>query len=196
MNKSDVIAFLYELWTTSSLPAHATIETVADWVKTAAPVDSYIHFWKLMEEGEIVACPCCLRRARIWKRKINTSMARALITLTIHTSHEEYVHLFQFLVDHKVQHSDAPLLRHWGLIKELEGKKEDGNPRNGHYAITEKGRVFVHNASNAAKHVLLYNNTVLGFTEEQITIREALGDKFNYDELMNERADVDNIMCK
>jgi len=35
------------------------------------------------------------------------------------------------------------------------------------------------------RHVLLYNVAVLEFDKtEKITIREALGDKFNYDELM------------
>ena len=38
-----------------------------------------------------------------------------------------------------------------------------------------------------AKHVYIYNNTCQGFSIDFTSIRQALGDKFNYSELMEGR---------
>jgi hypothetical protein len=50
---------------------------------------------------------------------------------------------------------------------------------------TELGIKFVKNEINLPKHIFLYNNKFLKFSDEKINVIEALGDKFNYDELMN-----------
>jgi len=140
------------------------------------------QFFEKLKSGKSIICPCCERSARIWKRKINTSMARAIIALSIHG--DDPVHLFRFLVARKIQHSDAPLLRHWELISELQGEREDGNPRNGHYFITQKGHDFARSRISVPRYIFLYNDSVRGFSDEKIEIQGALGSKFNYEELL------------
>ena len=116
-------------------------------------------------------------------------MARALLAMY----GEDKVHIFSFLVQCKVQHSDAPMLRHWELIEEVKEEKPDGNPRGGFYKITEAGIDFVDKNFFVPKYVFLYNNTVQGFSVEKISIIDALGDKFNYDELMSEAVKLKKI---
>ena len=79
---------------------------------------------------------------------------------------------------------DAALLRHWGFIEERGDERPDGNPRAGYYRITPAGRDFACGRASTHQAVFLYNNRRAGQTAETVTIREALGSRFNYNELM------------
>jgi hypothetical protein len=109
-------------------------------------------------------------------------MARALIALHKHTKAGQWVHLFTFVKDHDLT-TDIPLLRHWGLIEEGEAERPDGNPRAGWYIITKAGREFAQGLAQAAKSVFLYDNRLIGKSEDRVDVRQALGKKFDYREL-------------
>lgn len=130
-----------------------------------------------------INCPCCGRFAKVYRRKINASMARALILL--HHA-DGWVHLFSYLTERGCQHSDAALLRHWGFIEARGDERADGNPHSGVYRITLEGTDFAYGNTAAPRYVLLYNDTVQGFSDEETDVWEALGDKFNYRELMGD----------
>lgn len=138
-----------------------------------------------------VTCPCCGQFAKTYRRKLNSSMAYALLVIARRT--DDWFHLFDFLAKQRVKASDAPSLRHWGLIEEKGEGKDDGNPRAGFYRVTELGRAFAGGRASVPRHMLIYNDQLLGFSEERIAIREALGDRFDYDELMSEPGIVDGL---
>jgi len=76
----------------------------------------------------------------------------------------------------------------WGLIEESVDRKDDGNPDNGFYRITDAGVAFVENKIRVKRYVYLYNNVPLepeNLDEETVSIQECLGSEFNYNELMN-----------
>lgn len=77
------------------------------------------------------------------------------------------------------------LLRHWGLIEEHVEKREDGG-RAGVWRVTLTGEAFLlrHGAS-VPQYAVVYNDECLRLEGEQVTIRDALGSAFDYDELMN-----------
>lgn len=135
-----------------------------------------------LDEG--IECPCCGQFAKIYRRKLNASMAKAMCALARYAGDHRWVHLFGFLTKHGVQHSDAPMLRHWGLIEESPTERPDGNPRAGMYRITARGLRFTSLLDTVPEHVLLFNGDVLGWAERRVSLREALGTKFSYDELM------------
>jgi hypothetical protein len=45
--------------------------------------------------------------------------------------------------------------------------------------------MFVKHGREKPKNVFLYNNKIQGFSEETTTIKQALGDKFDFEELMS-----------
>ena len=53
------------------------------------------------------------------------------------------------------------------------------------YRPTLKGGKFVRNKITVPSHVILLRNEVIGWSETHINIEEALGEHFNYYELMN-----------
>jgi hypothetical protein len=136
-----------------------------------------------------VDCPCCTRFVKVYRRKLNSAMAQSLIIL--HNYHarngwDVWCHLQHYMLNQDQYVGQFPLLRHWGLTEEQEGKREDGNPRTGFYRITEYGRAFARGEVDAPGAVFIFNNKVLSMDEEErTTIHTALGDKFNYAELMN-----------
>lgn len=132
-------------------------------------------------------CPCCTQFVKVYKWKLNSGMARCLILL--HRYHEQHgdtwCHLHHYLVERGQYIGYFPMLRHWGLIEAREGKRDDGNPRGGFYRITELGRAFVRGELDVPRSLFVFNNRVLEVDEEErTTIHTALGDKFNYSEMM------------
>ena len=124
------------------------------------------------------------KKAKVYKRKINSNMALALIVMYRY-SHGGFVHMENLIAD--AGHNrcgDATYLQHFGLIEKLTEERADGCPHNGMYRITELGKMFVENKSKV-KQVLIYSNKqVKGFDGEKVGIETALSTKFNYSKLM------------
>jgi hypothetical protein len=162
------------------MPGETTLEEAKVWLRAR------------FEEG--ATCPCCNQFVKLYKRKLNSNMAAAMISLyhADSANRRAWVHLKKYLLEKKRYFSDAPALRHWSLIEEKPEGLEDGNPRAGYYRITELGRRFVENRASVIKHTYQYNRKILDRNQpdlSEIMIREALGDEFNYNELMRATPD-------
>lgn len=134
--------------------------------------------------AEGTSCPVCEQFVKLYKRKLNSAQAYALIGLVRIwiKSPDDYV---QFTGKHKYRDGggDFAKLRFWGLIEEKQN--DDDKKRNsGYWKPTVKGCNFVNNKIRVASHVIILMGKVEGFTEETIDITDALGDKFDYTELM------------
>lgn len=140
------------------------------------------------EEG--VECPCCKQYVKLWKRKLNSSMAHGLILISkklngVNT--EDWFNMEDYFKELPVPatlRGDMPKLRHWGLLEKKDGVKEDGNKNVGLYKITNKGMLFVTGLITVPERSKLYNQKFYGHEGEFINIKTALGNKFNYGELM------------
>lgn len=135
-------------------------------------------------------CPCCEQRVQLYKRKINTVMARTLIrlfTLNREKPTQEYFHVKDIVNGISATGTnDFSKLYYWSLIKEKP--KESNNTKNrtsGYWKITEKGIRFVLKNIEVPKYVKIYNTKAYGFSEEKTDIVGALSEKFNYTELMS-----------
>lgn len=140
------------------------------------------------EDG--ASCPCCGQFVKLYRRKITSGMALGLIALYRHqqtVGWDEWCHIPTLMNDACPSNMGA-LLRFWTLIEPQGGEREDGSSRTGFYRITAHGFRFVRGEVRVPKYVYLYNQTPLNRHDERtVDIREALGDKFNYTELMEGR---------
>jgi len=138
-------------------------------------------------------CPCCDGSVKLYKRKLNSGMALFLIglyKLTKEANNGSYVSVVFFSnkeimakMNINTASLDYSVLKHFNLIDPRAS--EIGKKDSGHWSITWKGLDFVEkNTTLVPKHVFLYNNKRQGFSDETITIKEALGEKFDFDELM------------
>lgn len=130
-------------------------------------------------------CPHCHRLIKRYTRKLNSNMALAMIALYKY-SKGEFVHLEKFLSKHGYQRcGDASYLVYYGFLEKRKGVRADGSERNGMYKLTGRGLLFVENKITASKKFKIMYNMFEGFEGDQITIQQALGAKFNFNELMS-----------
>jgi hypothetical protein len=141
-----------------------------------------------------VICPCCKQVAKIYKRKLNRAMAYSLIC--IYRLRDEagecgWIDVPRLLAKYGLvsvlRSREYQKLCYWGLLEAVGEKREDGG-KAGKYRLTNQGLLFVANKLALPRYVSLYNGAVIDVdATEKVTIREALGDRFNYEELMAAR---------
>jgi len=158
----------------------ASLDEAKAWLRT--------HF----EKG--THCPCCRRFVKLYKRNINSSMAAALILLYRWDQRHpgQWMQITDVIAEasaglQRRYVTDVAKLAAWEVIEPLEGERDDGSKRNGFWRMTDVGRDFCSGRILLPKYTYHYNQEVLHRKNPDPTmasIREALGDKFNYDELM------------
>lgn len=151
---------------------------------TLAEVKAFLA--KHYEKGCI--CSACGQNVKMYKKKIDSLMAVYLIKLykLSNGSSGKYFHVENDLdVPLKVGGSWAKL-RWWGLIEEQAKDELNTTSRtSGYWKITERGIHYAKGEITLPKYVKLYNGKCRGSEGKKTTIQESLGDKFNYQELMN-----------
>ena len=138
------------------------------------------HLRANFEKG--TECPCCGQFVKLYKRKLNSGMAITLIRIFNRGS--DWVNVKEFLRQNKFKNShDWTLLKYWGLLEESDKSTNDRN--SGSWKITEQGVRFVKNELSVKKHLYFFDSRSYGFSDETTNIMEALGNKFNYYELLS-----------
>lgn len=130
---------------------------------------------------EGVICPCCEQLAKQYSRKFTASMAVGLISL-YNQAKSTYnpIHIKKIKL---VNGGEFAQMKRWELI--ADSKNEDTTKRtSGLWNITSKGIDFVNNRIQIPMYCDTYNGQTLGFSREMTTIKQALGNKFDYSELM------------
>lgn len=131
-------------------------------------------------------CPCCGQMAKIYRRRIHHTIARNLIRLyqLSKDSDDGWVHVRRLRITG--EQGELSKARHWGLVEESAQTRQDGG-RSGHWRLTPEGVAFVRNRSRIKQYALIYDSRCLGHEGEWVTIKDALGKKFDYRELMEPR---------
>lgn len=135
--------------------------------------------------GDAVTCPCCTQLAKIYKRQIYARMAVALIRIYRHGGDENgWLHVPSLLRERGF--ADTTKLSYWGLIEPMPNvERDDGSTRTGWWRITGTGRAFVRRQTTMPKYAHVYDGRVLRHDGAPMTIDDALGKGFDYDELMS-----------
>lgn len=143
----------------------------------------------LMERGrwEGVRCPCCDGMAKVYACRINAAAARALILLARATQPGDYAHFLELMKRAGVYSGHYAELARWGLIERAPDRAKDGNPSTGLYRVTDLGRRFVHGEATVPARAITYNDELLRLEGEPVSIRDVLGDRFDYGDLMGAR---------
>jgi hypothetical protein len=129
--------------------------------------------------NEGAKCPCCTQFAKVYRRKINSGMARALVKMWDKAG-MEWVYTPRLCPwTHEVGQ-----LSWWDLIEDSRDRRDDGG-RAGWWRITSRGRRFVLNQSREPKYAHIYDGRLISLdNSETVNIVEALGARFDYRALM------------
>lgn len=135
---------------------------------------------KNWEQG--IECPCCGQFVKRYRRKLTKSMAIGLLSLYKQVDTPgKYIHIKQV---EAVNGGEFAQLKRWGLVHD-ESNEDDHKRTSGMWTITDEGREFVKGNSNAPMYCYTYNGKTLEFSERLTSFRDALGDRFNYREMMD-----------
>lgn len=164
---------------------------VQETIHTLEDAKTYV----LSKRDEGVPCPCCGQYCKVYPRSLNAAMARFLIWLVREYETRKKT---DAATDLWVSVNDGPLIQnrkgggdfakmeHWGLIEQM-ANDDDTKRTSGFWRPTQSGIDFVYHRITVPKKAVLYLNECVGFSGEKINIREALGTKFDYQELMGEK---------
>lgn len=124
-------------------------------------------------------CPACGQHVKEYRRKVNARMARTLIAMYRAGGAERYVHLPTVAGDG----CEGSKLRYWGLVEQAPDRRDDGG-QSGWWKITDRGANWLTNRTVIQKYARIFDGECLGLEGELVRIEHALGEKFNYEELM------------
>lgn len=136
---------------------------------------------EVVDDGH--TCPVCTQFAKVYRRSIHAAMAVGLIRF-----YRKFAMNYGFVPDALPADriaADFAKLRYWNLIEEELGRREDGSTRTGRWRLTIPGQEFVLGFAFVQKHARIYDSRCLGLEGPLVTIRECLGKKFDYEELMS-----------
>jgi hypothetical protein len=162
------------------------------WPKAPGTIETAREFVRIrLDEG--VQCPCCGQHAQRYYRTLNSGMARWLIVLGKLTAlKDEWASTAQ-VIQHAARlqsfgsslgSGESPsLLPCWGLI-ESQPNDDPKKKASGLWRPTERGRAFAAGMITVPKTAVVYNNKLERLEGVMITIKEALGSKFSYEDLM------------
>lgn len=165
----------------SGLSATATLEQAKDWLR------------RRLDKGE--QCPCCQQFAKVYRRGITSTMALALIHIanspdTVRDQ-DGFLHVSDYLkgIGTKgalaaAQSADWAKLVAWQFIEQADRDRDDGSSRNGWWRITADGMAFVQDRVTVPRYAKFYDSRVLGLEGDPVGIRDALGKRFDYYDLM------------
>jgi hypothetical protein len=131
--------------------------------------------------GEAVSCPCCGQLCKVYKRGLYATIVAGLVRLVSRWTREpRWYHVNELLAQ---KGGDFAKLEKWGFIEQASNDDE-GKRTSGWWRPTPQGIAFAMGRTTAPRRVYLYLNEVVGWDEARVTVREALGDRFDYSQLM------------
>jgi hypothetical protein len=132
-----------------------------------------------------VECPCCGQYAKRYVRKLNSGMARVLIRLcSLSRGDRPWESAWVSIKKLEMVSREVHKLAYWGLV--VTDENEDSTKHSsGSWKPTDKGYEFVWGRVTVPERVILFDGQVEGFEGEETPIWEALGKKFDYQELMS-----------
>lgn len=157
------------------------------------------HIEDNTKEG--VRCPVCGRYCKVYTYHLHSSMVECLIGLVQvykrklkkYSEMSElpkggvWVHVRSVPVRGGVAANRGGHLakcQHWGLVAPKPNDDDPTKRSSGYWRPTQLGINFVNGLDELPSYVLLYQNEVQGVSPKTIHIKEALGKRINYEELM------------
>lgn len=154
--------------------------------------DSKRAFEADIEKDDEAICETCGRKTKVYRRKLNSSMARGLVWLVNQAVSWEdkkiqdiaWINIPEKAPREFVKSFQLGTLKHWGLVEQK--KNSDKTKRtSGVWRPTHQGALFVvHPWMEVRSHAIIRNGFLEKLDGKLIGIEKALGEHFDYEELM------------
>lgn len=149
-------------------PLSASLDEVRDWIA------------EMLHSRLPVDCPACGQNVKVYRRRINSGAAQALIAFH-DVAGQDWAHGPSVPEVSRVG-GEWARLRYFGLIEEELEKRPDGG-RSGWWRVTDLGRRYLAGRATVPEYCLFYNQQFLGTEGRDVGISDALGHAFDLREL-------------
>lgn len=141
----------------------------------------------LAMEGHM--CPVCTQHVRVYRRKLTSVAARAVAAL--YKEHGlKFGHMAQVARKHlpesATQGGYLVLSQHWGLIESEPVVRGDVG-RTGFWRVTDLGEDWLAGEAQVPMYAHIFNSDLLALDGPLVTREDALGEHFDFRELMATR---------
>ena len=139
---------------------------------------------KVRSSGASTRCPTCDQHVKEYKKSLSSNSARFLFSLVSisRTKPEGWVHYSDCIYNSR----NYPEVAYWGLAHTQRDESKE-KKTSGLWKPTRLGIDFINNKVKIPKYVHVYNSKVVKFDDkESISIIDAFGNKFSYEDLMRE----------
>lgn len=148
--------------------------------------------WRKTIEDVGGYCPCCERWGKIYKRPLNSTMARSLMWLVNTPDRGDgWVHVPDNAPNWILRTPQLGTLQYWGLVTSFS--KDTKLTSSGLWKATDRGYAFAHNQLRVPKYAFVYNNRVIELSGEDVSIVDCLGDKYDYNTITENYNGTDSL---
>lgn len=140
--------------------------------------------WLRQHVDEGARCPCCTQYAKVYRWSLYGSIIKALILLHRVGGTTEFSSLRDIRSLGYTEQGGATRLRFWNLAEEERVVRSDGG-KAGYWRVTSLGEAFILGRIAIPKYAYVYDNRLLRLDGERVNVRDVLGTRFSYDELMS-----------
>lgn len=141
------------------------------------------EFMLKLRAGEHLPCPCCERYAQVYKRGIHQNLVHFMRTLNAApTDDEGFVDVPELLRRFRAAR-DFCVLKYWGLLEQKQNPNTHTRT-SGRYRLTARARSFLKGEQTLPKYALVFDDRVLEFSKEHVSISDVMQEKFDYSELV------------
>lgn len=130
-------------------------------------------------------CPCCGQRSQVYKRSINSGMARSLVIM-YGKAGKNWINV-PSAVGGKSREEGK--LRYWGLVTESNNHRADGG-HAGWWRVTDKGENFILDGLNVPKYALIYDGTLVRLDGDPVDIKYCIRNRFDLSQLLADSKDA------
>lgn len=127
-------------------------------------------------------CHCCGQLVKLYKIQMPLLALADMCDFAKESKDGEYWHINRIRV--RSQGGEFAKLRFWGLIEEQFNEKTNKR-KSGMWRMTAKGRAFTRAEIMVRKYSKLYNQEFYGHDGGMVTLKQALKERFDYQELMS-----------
>ena len=155
--------------------------------ETMAEAKEYLHDnWK---KG--VRCPCCGQLVKLYKYKLDASKAVGMISAyKLDKKYRgESFHLTRDFANVLKKNANAlhyTKMQYYDFLRPDTSKEDPSKKGSGWWYVTKKGKDFVEGRIRVPAVFYVYDGKCIGFGKETVNVREALAEKFDYEQLMAE----------
>lgn len=141
--------------------------------------------WRFMIEGDGGYCPCCDRWGKISAFTITETHALALLWLSRQETVDGWVDVPPIAPQWMLRGKNYQTMAKWDLIR--KGSRTNlATKSDGMWQVTQRGWDFIRGDISVPAKAYIYNNSVEGWSDEEVYFRNCFGKKFDYDRVMSD----------